>query len=148
MPRIYVVKVFYRNCLTKNDWKQMVLPEHKSLALIKYLMREFLKADDFVQDAFMETLSAARAYHFLDQHRRLLGCEELGWRVCICGWACWSVYFHLLDDQCDCKGDQKLVRSTLVYLNGVKYQRLKQLLTRWGALLDAWSVHTFQKNVV
>lgn len=72
---ISVRKVVSGKHLTEYDWRSMLLPEQKIVALIKGLVPKFQKPDDLMlnglgKDAF-DSKRGAIAY-FLDRHSRLV----------------------------------------------------------------------------
>lgn len=68
VPQISVKDIIYGNSMTEkgNSRRRILRPEHNSFALMKDLLRMYLKPGSLVVDAFVQTISAAKAFLLLE----------------------------------------------------------------------------------
>lgn len=72
-PYISVEVVFW-NDSTENGWRRMVRSEPRIFALMKYLVREFMKPSDLLLDSLARAFSSPKMCLFLEKNSLL--CEK------------------------------------------------------------------------
>lgn len=116
----------------------MQQPEQKTAAMMKYPVWNFCKLSELALDAFMGTLSTAKAFLLLYNHTRLVefekvgGCLEKSTARLAEDYVC-----QLLNDKFDLKWGEVMMEAAPEYLNAVKSQLLNHLLDSSGTVLSA-----------